>query len=26
MQLLPYLPMVETWVPIIEFQWAKYKR
>ena len=25
MQLLPYLPMVETWVPIIEFQWAKYK-
>jgi hypothetical protein len=26
MRLLPYIPMVETWVPIIEFQWARQKR
>jgi hypothetical protein len=22
MRLLPYIPMLEKWVPIIEFQWA----
>jgi len=26
MRLLPYIPMAETWVPIIEFQWARQKR
>ena len=26
MRLLPYIPMAETWVPIIEFQWARKKR
>ena len=25
MHLLPYIPMAETWVPIIEFQWARKK-
>ena len=22
-RLLPYIPMLESWVPIIELQWAK---
>ena len=26
MRMLPYIPMAETWVPIIEFQWAGEKR
>ena len=26
MRLLPYIPMYETWVPMIEFQWARKKR
>jgi len=26
MRLLPYIPMAETWVPIIELQWARKKR
>ena len=26
MRLLPYIPKEETWVPIIEFQWARKKR
>jgi len=26
MRLLPYIPMAETWVPIIELQWARQKR
>ena len=25
-RLLPYIPMAETWVPIIELQWARQKR
>jgi len=25
MRLLPYIPMAETWVPIIELQWARQK-
>jgi len=23
MRLLPYIPMAETWVPIIELQWGR---
>ena len=26
MRMLPYIPKAETWVPIIEFQWAGEKR
>jgi len=26
MRLLPYIPMLETWVPMIEFQWARKKQ
>ena len=26
MHLLPYIPMKETWVPMIEFQWARKKQ